>query len=404
MQILIRQKTRIAAKVLVLVIILLLLILFRQYLRNIFIYPPLIGFQTVGYSSYEYISQDRLEKYLIYEEPRKLLIQIYYPIYPTLCGGKDIHDFTYQLEKVLANQMGEENALQLLDSPNTFKLIRNINRLPVCVDARIKSGKHPLLIYHHGLQMGPSLNDSLLVKLAAKGFFVISIGHTYDGFFTFPDDTTSGSVPEEERSGYLPFSDYAATYPLKLSIFTGDQPVYLKSSLYRELLRADTNYSGRVNYWMEDTYDVLENDIKRKFSEYINFEKINFIGHSLGGAVAGALCATEENCKSAVDIDGRPYGDWITVIDSDKFVYISRDDNDQELVLIKYLVGPDLNMVVIPNSSHYVLTDIVRPSSMIFDHFYIIGSAGGIQSNNYHLNPINRMEKVAIEFVLSRNR
>lgn len=380
-------------------IIALAAIIVVQFLLPLDIYPGPYDGIHVGYKEYAYTSPSRIEKYLKIAQPRKLRVQLYYPINSTYCQYSDLQSFEFQFDEIIKSISG--------DSPPIIPVRSFVNldlaRLPVCIDHPPKIGKYPLVIYHHGLGMGPSINDSLLLKLAARGYFVVSIGETYDGNFKFPDGQISSNIKKSDRSDFYNVIIPDDLAGVGVDILKGSGSLESKLAEYRKLLEGSTKFTERIDYWADDTRDVIENDILHRYGEIIDSERINYVGHSLGGAASGALCSTDIHCRSAVDIDGKPYGTWLSKIQPEKFLYISRENNSTELEIIKRMAGDGFNYEIIQDSTHLTLTDLARVSPLTYFEF---SDTFELQKPIFRINytyAVNMMERKVVDFIVQQN-
>ncbi len=374
-------------------IIVLLLILIALCVFPIRFMPKPQGIYDVGITEYTFVSDLRNEKYIPKEKPRKLLVRLFYPTASDTCE----HPQNGLRKNDVARLINDYNIEKIQVSP---RILTNLDYspLPVCNDAMPFQENFPLVIFTHGLWLSPASNDSLLIALASEGFFVVSIGHTYDAYFTFPDENKS--IPFKKNLG----SDF-----YKQINSTGSQDIFKKVSgtglsqadkqeEYVNLLDSQEIFSARMDYWYDDTIEVIEDLKLSEWQHFIDFQQTIYIGHSLGGAVSGELCAQDSNCRSVIDIDGRPFGQWLTKIDPAKLFYVGSTPNAEEITFIKTIVGPSFEYVIIPRSNHFSLTDYMRCGpviSYIFsqEHKY----PNGFHAIFNYAGPVNELNRIVID-------
>ncbi|MGZ8800653.1 MAG: alpha/beta hydrolase family protein [Aeromicrobium sp.] len=140
-------------------------------------------------------------------------------------------------------------------------------------------GKPPVVVMMPGL--GPPMpNYSALAEdLASCGYAVVGINPTGSNDVAFPD----GRVVTANELGVVAEPDLPAWYAKAERV---------------------------ANVWVEDIAFVI-NALPESRPEFgdLDFDRVAFLGHSLGGAASFEACRQEPRCGAAVDLDGTLWTD-----------------------------------------------------------------------------------------------
>jgi predicted dienelactone hydrolase len=141
----------------------------------------------------------------------------------------------------------------------------------------IASGRHPVLVYSHGLGTIRGFNTSLLDELASRGYVVAAIDHTSDaGLVEFPGGRiVKGVAPA------VPTTDQNARL---LATRVADVRFVLD-----ELTRRTNAPAGLL-------------------AHRLDLSRVGALGHSFGGATAAAAMLADRRIKAGADLDGKIWG------------------------------------------------------------------------------------------------
>ena len=228
------------------------------------------GEYSVGVKNIQFVDSDR-EEILTKDSTdyRNLTYRIFYP--STAQEGNFV-DYIPNFERVKsAYQKKLGWPLFLLDYLEYFKIEATENA--VHLDAQ----KFPLIIYSHGLTNNYTEAAGRMMKLAAKGYVVAAINHTYS-------------------------SDYA--------ILANGKVVGYKalSQLGDPIDKVDSVKTIIANQWLTDVRSVIGQLKQSKESQAIDFENIGLIGFSAGGTMATLGSYKIDHVKAAINLDGTPRG------------------------------------------------------------------------------------------------
>ncbi len=228
------------------------------------------GEYSVGVKNIQFVDSDR-EEILTKDSTdyRNLTYRIFYP--STAQKGNFV-DYIPNFESVKsAYQKKLGWPLFLLDYLEYFKIEATENA------EHFAAEKFPLVIYSHGLTNNYTEAGGRMMKLAAQGYVVVAINHTYSSDFAF--------LSNGEMVGY------------KALTTLGDP-----------LEKVDSVKSILAHQWVNDAQSVIEQLKKTKNSESINFENIGLIGFSAGGTMANLGSYLIPHVNAAINLDGTPRG------------------------------------------------------------------------------------------------
>ncbi len=191
----------------------------------------------------------------------------------------------------------------------------------------IADKKFPLIVFNHGYFSYIEGNSFLLIELASHGYFVLSVGHPYEGAGADYDDGTYTLVDKSlANKMYHPFvGGVLAAY--KLTRFKGTPAE--QAELFEQFQNKYCTFIGsRVDEWKTDTEFAVEH-AKKEFAQYIDLScGIGISGHSQGGAVAYKACLTDPEYTCGINIDGGLFGDHNGMTMNKPFMQLSCKDNE----------------------------------------------------------------------------
>jgi len=149
----------------------------------------------------------------------------------------------------------------------------------------------------------------ICIELASKGYVVITIAHSYEAMVTELDDGTV--IPFENRIRKWMYNTSVLKVSREMSRLKK-----LKGSMEEKAEAIDKwqktycpYLNGRVKEWEKDTMAAI-GYAKERYADFIDFDLgIGVSGHSMGGAVAYALCQDYDDFKCGINIDGALFGE-----------------------------------------------------------------------------------------------
>ncbi|MFD5435330.1 alpha/beta hydrolase [Kitasatospora sp. NPDC127067] len=249
--------------------------------RTIDLPAPTVG-RPVGTTSLHLVDHDRPDPFAPAPGPRELMVQFWYPARGT--AGR--HRAPYTTPRVAAVI---ERSLPL--DPGTLALVRPTAR----AGAPAHPGPLPLLLLGHGRKGGRSNCTALAEELAAHGYLVAAVDHTYDAAAVeFPDGR------------------------LVLSVLPEDPPDW------------DAAERKEIAARVGDLRFVIGELTGRRLPFRIDEERIGVLGHSMGGAAAAEALRQDRRLRIGLDLDGGLFGSPVPELGLDRpfLLLTSLDDHD----------------------------------------------------------------------------
>ena len=231
------------------------------------------GSYEVGTQTLVLTDNSRRELYSGVDEPRKFMVQLWYPANP---GPDDQHAPWMNDATIYGRAIST-----YLGLPAFFLDHLVLAQTPAWQDAPLKpsEGGYPLILFSHGWNGFAAQNTEQALELASRGYVVVALQHTYGAVVTvFPDGEIAYNNPSALPDG-APEDEYDAAAHLLADQWAGD---------------------------MSYTLDVLENrgmDIRGSFWGAFDFDRIGVYGHSTGGGAAIQFCGTDSRCKAILGMD-----------------------------------------------------------------------------------------------------
>lgn len=235
--------------------------------------PPPGGPYAVGTAVYELIDYLRPELYSGADEPRRFMVQVWYPAEP----GKE-----NQRAPWMTNAEVYAPAIAAyINLPPFFLDHLALVKIPAYQDANVAAGeeKFPVVLFSHGWNGFNAQNTAQALELASHGFVVIAIQHTYGAVITvFLDGTIAPNNPKA-----LPEDaddpNYEATARVLAHQWAGDM-------------------AHTLNHFF-----VLAADAKSPFKNRLDLTRVGVYGHSTGGGAAIQFCGADHRCKAVLGMD-----------------------------------------------------------------------------------------------------
>ncbi len=235
--------------------------------------PAPSGPYAIGTSIYEMIDSSRKELYSDKDEPRRIMIQVWYPA--------EIESTDVKAPWVTNASIFAPAIANFIEMPSYFLDHLALVDIPAYQNATLAdSGKpFPVILFSHGWKGFNAQNSGQALELASHGYVVVAVQHTYGAITTvFPDGTVAPNNPNA-----LPAEDDTLDYEITARIL--------------------------VNQWAGDMSYVLDqltgpgNEAGDFFQSNLDFSRIGVYGHSTGGGAAIQFCGTDLRCKAVLGMD-----------------------------------------------------------------------------------------------------
>ncbi|MBI5963325.1 MAG: hypothetical protein HY863_07625 [Chloroflexi bacterium] len=231
------------------------------------------GSLKVGTTIFELTDESRREIYSGVDEPRKFMVQMWYPANPLP-------------ENKIAPWMARADIYgpaisTFLKLPPFFLDHLALANTPAYIDAPMAETNtpYPVILFSHGWDGFNAQNSGQMVQLASRGFVVVAVNHTYGAVATvFPDGKIAYNNPNALPEG-VPDDEYEIAA--------------------RKL----------VDQWADDLSHTLDylgisnSDIRGSYYSKLDINRIGVYGHSTGGGAAIQFCGTDPRCKALLGMD-----------------------------------------------------------------------------------------------------
>jgi predicted dienelactone hydrolase len=226
--------------------------------------PAPTGTRPIGTTILHLVDRARRDLLAPTRTNRQLIVHLWYPA--ATRSGRPAPYLSPRLASLL------EKTFEL--PAGTFGSFRTHGRLA----APIARGRHPLLLFSHGLGTLPEFHTALMGDLASRGYVVAAIAHTYDAAAV---ELPNGRV----ILGTAPAQPNERQRRLLLGTRAGDLRFVLD-----ELLKRSRRGTGLL-------------------AGKLAPDKVGALGHSLGGATAAAAMLIDPRIRAGADLDGTIFGD-----------------------------------------------------------------------------------------------
>jgi predicted dienelactone hydrolase len=222
--------------------------------------PKPSGPYQVGTQTFVLTDAARKELYSGKDEPRKFMIQVWYPADPR--PTDPIADFLH-LPHFFLDHLALAKTDAYLNSPIH----------------KPDSGGYPVIVFSHGWQGFSAQNSGQMIELASQGYVVIAMQHTYGARITvFPDGQVAMNNPKA-----LPDGEPEAIYDPAARLLVNQ-------------------WSGDIAFALD--YMTKQNsDSASPFHSALDLNRIGVYGHSTGGGAAIQFCGTDPRCKAVLGLD-----------------------------------------------------------------------------------------------------
>jgi dienelactone hydrolase len=237
--------------------------------------PAPDGPYKVGTATYVLTDDSRKELYSGKDEPRKFMIQVWYPATPAPGSTPALWlDGAEQVAPAIADY---------LNLPHFFldhiALTHSSSYLNAPAD---RSGApYPVLIFSHGWNGFRAQSTFLMQQLASHGYVVIGMEHPYGSRLTiFPDGSIAPNNPAALPPDSTPVDEYEKTARILVDQWASDMSYTL-----------DT-----LTTWNQNAPDGI-------FTNLLDLQKVGGFGHSTGGGASIEFCGRDPRCKAGFPLD-----------------------------------------------------------------------------------------------------
>ncbi len=246
--------------------------------------PAPRGHYAIGTITHLLIDESRREIYSGKDEPRKLMMQVWYPAQlPAL----DAKPAAWMPEaKLIAPEIAE-----YIDLPRFFldHLVYAKSSAYENLPPMRENGPYPTLVFVHGWNGFRQQATFLMQELASQGYIVASLDLPYGArMVVFPDP-----AGERGASGSVAPNNPAALPP------SSSLPQDEYEAVARKLV---DQWSADIGYTL-DILKTMNTDPAEPLNSLLDMDKVGIFGHSTGGGAAIQFCGTDSRCKAGLTYD-----------------------------------------------------------------------------------------------------
>lgn len=235
------------------------------------------GPHPVGTRTLELVDASRRELYSGKDEPRRFMIQVWYPSLPPPAG-------TQPAAWMPEARLVAPAIADYLELPHFFldHLALAKTSAYTAQPADLAGAPYPVLIFSHGWNGFRQQSTFLMQELASQGYVVIALEHPYGARLTvFPDGTLAPNNPQAmPPSSSLPRDEYEATARILVNQWSGD-----------------------IRFTLDQLTEINRKDPGGLLTGLLDMQKIGVFGHSTGGGAAIQFCGSDPRCKAGLTLD-----------------------------------------------------------------------------------------------------
>ena len=301
--------------------------------------PAPSGPYQVGTRIYELTDPARKEIYSGKDEPRRFMIQVWYP--------SEVNSSDQRATWMANAEIFAPAIATYIDMPSFFLDHLALVKMPAYKESKVapSNAGYPLILFSHGWNGFNAQNSGQAIQIASHGYVVIGIQHTYGAVVTvFPDGTVAKNNPAALPEG-TPTKEYETAAHILSNQWAGDMGFTL------------------------DFMQLQNNDSSSPFFTLLDLSRVGVYGHSTGGGAGIEFCGTDTRCKAVLGMDPfmRPVS--YEVIDNGVtqpsfFMFSQRwkddvDSRNNELFNKFYPnVKESFGVISIDGTSHYDFADL----------------------------------------------
>ncbi|MEW6086023.1 MAG: hypothetical protein AB1607_15630 [Chloroflexota bacterium] len=298
------------------------------------------GPYDVGTRIYELIDDARREIYSGKDEPRRFMIQVWYP---------SEADSSSERAPWMSEAMIYAPAIAShIGMPSFFLDHLALVNIPAFKESQpaVSTEPFPVILFSHGWNGFNAQNTGQALELASHGYVVVGVQHTYGAVVTvFPNGDVALNNPDALPPDETPVDEYETTAQKLVHQWAGDLG-YTLDFLKAENENASSPFFGKLDLNLVGVY-----------------------GHSTGGGAAIQFCGADPRCSALLGLDPfmRPVSYEVIASGAAQpsFFMFSQtwadntDSRNNELFNRFYpKIEQPLGVIAIEGSAHYDFSDL----------------------------------------------
>jgi len=235
--------------------------------------PTPSGPYSVGTQTFVLTDDSRRELYSGQDEPRKFMLQVWYPANP--------NPDTSRAPWMNNAPIFSREIATYLGLPEFFLDHLKLVKTPAYQDAQLAppNDVYPVIIFSHGWNGFAAQNTGQALELASRGYVVAATQHTYGAVVTvFPNGEIAHNNPDALPDG------------------VADEEYDKAARMLAE------QWAGDISFALDFLADE-NSDSASAFFSTIDPDSIGVYGHSTGGGAAIQFCGMDARCKALLGMD-----------------------------------------------------------------------------------------------------
>lgn len=232
------------------------------------------GPYDVGMRIYELTDDSRREIYSGREEPRRFMIQVWYP---SEADSSSERAPWMADAKIYAPAIASH-----IGMPSFFLDHLALVKIPAFKETKVaeSSEQFPVILFSHGWNGFNAQNTGQALELASHGYVVVGVQHTYGAVITvFPNGDVALNNPEALPPDETPTDEYEVTAQKLVNQWAGD-----------------------LGYTL-DFMKTQNEDSSSPFFGVLDLNSVGVYGHSTGGGAAIQFCGSDPRCIALLGMD-----------------------------------------------------------------------------------------------------
>ena len=282
--------------------------------------PTPSGPELVGY-----------DRFAVEKGERWVDVQAFYPA--AAKSNQQLEAMPSDLAKQLALSFGAPHAAMIDERV-----------IPAYIQAPIKPGSHPVLMFNHGHGMFATQNSHQVLELVSHGYIVLALNHPGHSLLS-----KNGDQIATRGAGIANYTPEEASTLLQRQVKGNDD---LRAATSRdewiavmEGIQKDAFYDivDQFPEWIANNQMVLDalpdiqsGAIKTALAANMDLSRIAYFGHSFGGAVATHMGMQDSRIKAAYNLDGPVFTWSLTESPTAQFCFAYANASNQENVALDF--------------------------------------------------------------------
>ncbi|MEV4611428.1 Tat pathway signal protein [Kitasatospora sp. NPDC049258] len=241
--------------------------------------PAPTGPYRVGATALHLVDQDRADPWRPERGPRELMVSVFYPAART--AGHPAEPYMLAAAAAHFDAVTADDYLRLGVPPGRADWAGTRTQAWQDAPVATERGGRPVLLYSPGLGEPRTWGTTLVADLAARGYVVVTVDHTYEApEVQFPDGSLATMVAPGDPD---PFIRKALAIRVEDTRFVLDQ---------LRLLAAGRNP------------DADGRRLPAGLGGALDLSRVGMFGHSMGGTAAALAMDADPRIDAGIDLDG----------------------------------------------------------------------------------------------------